>query len=47
MIYMAGAYVVIWAASFIFILSMVRRQAKLDSELQMLREIAQDRSNKA
>ena len=43
MVYMTGAYLVIWAAAFVFILSMVRRQAKIDSELQSLRETMADR----
>ena len=37
---MAGAYVIIWGASFIFILTMLRRQAKLDAELKALQEVA-------
>lgn len=47
MIYMTGAYLVIWAASFVLILSMARRQAKLEGELRTLQEIAQDSSRKA
>lgn len=42
MIYMAGAYLIIWAASFIFILSMLRRQSKLEAELKQLQELKQD-----
>lgn len=42
MIYMAGAYLIIWAASFVFILSMLRRQSKLEAELKQLQELTQD-----
>lgn len=42
MIYMAGAYLIIWAASFVFILSMLRRQSKLEAELKQLQELKQD-----
>jgi CcmD family protein len=43
MAFMAGAYVIIWGASFIFILTMLRRQAKLDAELKALQEVAQEK----
>jgi CcmD family protein len=43
MTYMAGAYLIIWAASFIFILTMLRRQSKLDAELKTLQEVAQEK----
>lgn len=42
MIYMAGAYLIIWAASFVFILSMLRRQSKLEAELKLLQELKQE-----
>jgi len=41
MTYMAGAYLIIWGASFIVILTMLRRQSKLDAELKALQEVAQ------
>ena len=41
MMYMAGAYLIIWGAAFIFILTMLRRQAKLDAELKALQEAVQ------
>ena len=44
MIYMAGAYLIIWAASFALIISMLRRQNKLNAELSALREIAEEKS---
>lgn len=44
MLYMTGAYLVIWAASFALIISMLRRQAKLHAELNTLRELAQEKS---
>ena len=44
MIYMAGAYLVIWAASFIFILSMLQRQTKLEAELKVLQDIVQEKT---
>ena len=43
MAYMAGAYLIIWGASFIFILTMLRRQSKLDAELKALQEVAQEK----
>jgi CcmD family protein len=44
MIYMAGAYMIIWAASLIFILSMLRRQSKLEAELKALRELSHEKA---
>jgi len=38
MIYLAGAYLIIWAASFVLILSMVQRQSRLEAELKALRD---------
>jgi CcmD family protein len=43
MTYMAGAYLIIWGASFIFIITMLRRQAKLDAELKALQEMAREK----
>ena len=47
MVYMAGAYLIIWAAVFVFILSMLRRQSKLDAEIKALREMSQERNVKS
>ena len=44
MAFMVGAYLVIWLASFIFILTMVRRQSTLQREISALREQLDDRS---
>ena len=43
MIYMAGAYLIIWGAVFIFLITMLRRQAKLNAELKALQEVAQEK----
>lgn len=43
MAFMVGAYLVIWLASFAFIISMVRRQRNLQREIDALRELAQER----
>ena len=40
MIYMVAGYLIIWLASFVFILSMVQRQRHLQSEIEALREVA-------
>jgi CcmD family protein len=45
MTYLAAAYLVIWLASFVFILSMVRRQSNLQREINALRELSQERTN--
>jgi len=44
MSYMIAAYLVIWGASFVFILSMVRRQANLRREISTLKELADEKS---
>lgn len=44
MTYLAAAYGVIWLAVFALIFSMNRRQAQLDSQLDMLEEIVQRQS---
>jgi CcmD family protein len=44
MAFMVAAYLVIWLASFIFILTMVRRQSNLQREISSLREQLDDRS---
>jgi CcmD family protein len=41
--FMVAAYLVIWLASFAFIISMVRRQANLQREISALRELVQER----
>lgn len=46
MAFMVGAYLVIWLAAFVFILSMVRRQSNLQREITALRELAQEREGK-
>lgn len=44
MIYLAGAYLIIWAASFVLILSMVQRQSRLEAELKALRDLQQEKA---
>ena len=44
--FLAGAFGVIWFASFAFIFSMVRRQSALQREIASLRELMQDRNHK-
>jgi CcmD family protein len=47
MAYMVGGYLIIWAASFVFIISMVQRQRRLQRELETLKEVAgQDRAGR-
>ena len=41
-IYLAAAYGVFWLVSFILIYSMVARQKKLQQELDILEQLAQD-----
>jgi CcmD family protein len=36
--YMVAAYLIIWGVSFVFILSMVRRQTNIQRELASLKE---------
>jgi CcmD family protein len=40
MIYMVAGYLIIWAASFVFIVSMVQRQRNLRREIESLQEVA-------
>jgi hypothetical protein len=40
--YMVAAYAVLWAISFGLVFSIVLRQRKLDSEVQMLRVMVED-----
>lgn len=46
MAFMVAAYLVIWLAAFVFILSMVRRQGALQREISALRELVQERTNR-
>jgi CcmD family protein len=39
MAYMVAAYLIIWLAAFVFILSMVRRQASLQREIAVLQDL--------
>lgn len=38
MAYMIAGYMIIWVASFVFIFSMVRRQASIERELAALKD---------
>jgi hypothetical protein len=40
--YLVAAYAVLWAISFGLVFSIVLRQRKLDSEVQMLRVMVED-----
>ena len=42
MAFMVAAYLIIWLAAFVFVLSMVRRQANLQREIAVLRNLIQD-----
>ncbi len=46
MLFMVAAYLVIWLASFVFIISMVRRQGALQREISALRELMQERNTR-
>lgn len=43
MAFMVAAYLVIWLVAFVFILSMVRRQAKLQREIAALKELVKEK----
>ena len=43
MAYMVAGYLIIWAASFVFILSMVRRQGKLQQDINALTEALREK----
>lgn len=43
MIFMVAAYLIIWLAAFIFILSMMQRQRSIQQEITSLRELARER----
>lgn len=42
MVYIAAGMIVFWAATFLFVWSISRRQRKLEEELEVLREVVQD-----
>jgi len=42
MTYLVAAYAVFWAISFALVFSMVWRQRKLQADLQILRQMAED-----
>lgn len=44
MLYLAAAYAVFWLVTFIFIYTIVNRQQKLQKELEILEQLAQDES---
>ncbi len=46
MTYMIAAYLVIWVVTFVFVLSMVRRQVNLRKELATIKETAQQKGPK-
>lgn len=47
MVYIAAGMIVFWAATFLFVWSISRRQHKLEEEVQVLREVVQDPPSKA
>lgn len=42
MTFMVAAYLIIWLASFVFIISMMRRQNGLQHEIAALRQLVDD-----
>ena len=46
MAYMIAAYLIIWAAAFGFIITMVRRQSGIQNEIAALRELVADRKER-
>jgi CcmD family protein len=46
MTYMVAAYLIIWGASFVFIFSMVRRQANIQRELAALKELINEKPSR-
>ncbi len=42
MAYMVAAYLIIWMASFVFILTMVQRQRALKRDIETLKEMASE-----
>jgi CcmD family protein len=43
MVYMVAAYLVIWAASFAFIFSIMRRQSGLQREIETLKDALREK----
>ena len=43
MIYLAAAYAVIWAAVFVFVINLHRKQKQMQDELAILEEMLQER----
>lgn len=43
MAFMVAAYLVIWLAVFVFLISMMRRQSNLQREISALREVSHER----
>jgi CcmD family protein len=43
MTFMIAAYLIIWAAAFVFIFLMMRRQATIEKEIGALRELLAER----
>ena len=46
MAFMVAAYLIIWAAAFVFIFLMVRKQATIQREIAALRELLADRKER-
>ena len=46
MAYMVAGYLIIWACSFAFIFSMVRRQRGLQREIETLKDMVQETENR-
>ncbi len=42
--YMVAGYLIVWAASFVLIFSMVQRQRNIQREIEQLKELAGDRN---
>ncbi len=47
MAYMVAGYLIIWAASFVFIFSMAQRQRGLQHEIEQLKDLVSERSRGA
>ncbi len=45
MIFLAAGYAVFWLVSFVFIYSIVSRQRRLQNDIEMLEQLAQDGEN--
>jgi CcmD family protein len=46
MVFMVAAYMFIWLAVFIFVISMVRRQAGIQKELAVLEALSDEKQEK-